>query len=140
MTIVMPMAMIPIGADCLNSSSMLSASMKAFSLTERNSPATEKKISSRTIKPHMAPFLRNFERVPACIVFPPLRDRRPKLATLGCDIEPDCKDDDDPGHDELDVELKPDQQETVLDESEDQNADHRLENRAGAAQKGCTAQ
>ena len=37
---------------------MLSQSMKALSLIDRNSPATEKKISSSTMKPQMAPFLR----------------------------------------------------------------------------------
>src|SRR6056297_187793 len=139
MMIVMPMAMMPMGADCLNSSSMLSASMKALSLTARNSPAIEKKISSRTMKPQMAPLLRYFERVPACIVFPPLRNRRPKLAALGCNIEPDSKNDDDPGHNELNVELQTNQKQPVLDKAQDQNADHGFEDRPRAPQKRRTA-
>src|SRR6056297_2785298 len=122
MTMVMPIAMMPIGADCLSSSSMLSTSIKALSLTEKNSPATEKKISSRMMKPQMAPFLRNFESFPACIFCPPLRDRRHELAALGRNIKPNCKDDDDPSHDVLNGEIEPDQQEAILNEPEDQHA------------------
>ena len=42
---------------------MLSKSMKALSESDRNSPATEKKISSRTMKPQIAPRLRIEQRV-----------------------------------------------------------------------------
>ena len=85
MTTVMPSAMIPMGADCFSSSSMLSKSMKALSVTDRNSPAIEKKISSSTMKAQMAPCLRRSLRVSGVMSSLPQAigdQRRPRLAAM----------------------------------------------------------
>ena len=84
-TMVMPMAMIPIGADCLSSSSMFSQSMKALSDRDRYSPATEKKISSSTMKPQIAPPASALESLPFCMVLFPhaIGDQSlPRLAAI----------------------------------------------------------
>src|SRR6056297_1156421 len=134
MTMVMPIAMIPIGADCLSKSSMFSQSIKALSDKDRNSPAMLKKISSNTMKPQIAPLFSAVESVPG-FMSSSSRDWRQELAALGCDIEPDSKDDDDPGHNELDVELQAHEQETVLDKAQDKHTDDGLEYCAGAAEQ-----
>ena len=76
MTMVMPSAMMPMGADCLSSSSMLSTSMNAVSEVDRKLPTVEKKISSRTMKPQMALCAISWRRVVACMDWPPSGDRR----------------------------------------------------------------
>ena len=71
MTTVMPMAMMPMGADCLSSSSMLSRSMKALSLSDHQRPATSKKTSWNRMKAQIAPFLISFLSVSFCMAPPP---------------------------------------------------------------------
>ena len=63
MITVMPMAMIPMGADCFSNNSMLSISMKALFDSDMNSPATEKKINSNRMNRQIAPRLRRVVRV-----------------------------------------------------------------------------
>jgi hypothetical protein len=78
---------------------------------------------------------------PAFIVHQTALTRWETRATaLGGDVEPDSQDDDDPGHHILDVELQANEQQTVLDEAQDQDADHRLEDRAGPAEQRCAAE
>src|SRR6056297_1555229 len=134
MMIVMPSAMIPIGADCFRRSSMLSKSMKAFSDTDRNSPAMEKKASSNRMKTQIAPCLTRLFRLSAFMPGPSC-DRRPEPAALGGNVEPYRENDDGPCHDILRVERESHEKKAVLDESEDQDTDHRLEDRARPAEK-----
>ena len=108
-TMVMPRAMIPMGADCLNNNNMLSRSMNALSESDRNSPAMEKKINSRTMKPQIAPLPMKPLSV-SLFMFKPSRNRGPQAAPLCCNVQPNGEDYDHPSHHVLDVKLQTHQQ------------------------------